>query len=254
MTRVRELKDPGAERASLPALAVAELAPPVAARVLALQRAAGNRATARAVALMRTPKEISVARSDLPYYGWTARFSAELNGDVTLTIRAKIVRDADVTEAQETAVKDQTSAEVKRIWDSKFRVSDDGGKKERPVRVKLEYVNSGQHLTIALHKGSRQDNRRNWYVDSPAIHRAHELGHQLGLLDEKIDPNVEDRKDAKSPGVFQDNSVMGDYMTEGIDKATAKLRHGESIMTEVGKAFGKTFTVRMNVPLSAPTR
>jgi hypothetical protein len=247
MLRSRELDHRGAERARSPAAAVAGRAAPVAARVLALQRAAGNRATARAVALMRAPKEISVARSDPPSYGWTARFSAELSSDVTLTIRAKLVRDADVTEAQETAVKNQASAEFKRIWDSKFVVSDDGGKSERPVRVKVEFVGKGQHLTIALHKGSKEDNRRNWYVSSPAIHRAHELGHQLGLFDEKIDPHAEDRKDAKSPGVFQDNSVMGDYTKEGIDKATAKLRHGQSIMAEVGKAFGKTFTVRMNL-------
>ena len=86
-------------------------------------------------------------------------------------------------------------------------------------------------------------------MDSPAIHRAHELGHQLGLLDEKIDPHAEDRKDARPPGVFQDNSVMGDYTKEGVDKATAKLRHDQSIMAEVGKALGKKFTVRMNVKL-----
>jgi hypothetical protein len=222
----------------------------VTARVLALQRAAGNRATARAVALMRKPVEVSVARSDPPLYAWKARFAAELVGaSVTLTIRAKLVRDADVSEAQETAVKTQTSAEFKRVWDSKFVVSDDGGNSERLVRVKLEFVDSGQHVTIALHKGSREDNRRSWYVDSPAIHRAHELGHQLGLFDEKIDPNVDDRKDEKSPGVFRDNSVMGDYMKEGIDKAAAKLRHGESIMAEVGRVLGKKFTVRMNVPL-----
>jgi hypothetical protein len=229
---------------------VAGPAAPVTARVLALQRAAGNRATARAVALMRKPVEVSVARSDPPLYAWKARFAAELVGaSVTLTIRAKLVRDADVSEAQETAVKTQTSAEFKRVWDSKFVVSDDGGNSERLVRVKLEFVDSGQHVTIALHKGSREDNRRSWYVDSPAIHRAHELGHQLGLFDEKIDPNVDDRKDEKSPGVFRDNSVMGDYMKEGIDRAAAKLRHGESIMAEVGRVLGKKFTVRMNVPL-----
>jgi hypothetical protein len=246
----RELDGRGAGRASRPAAAVAAPAAPVAARVLALRRAAGNRATARAVALMRAPKEISVTRSDPPHVGWTARFSAELIGaSVTLTIRAKIVPDADVTDAQVTAVKRQAGAEFKRIWDAKFVVSDDGGNSERLVRVKLEFVDSGQHVTIGLHKGSREDSRRNWYVDSPAIHRAHELGHQLGLFDEKIDPKFEDRKDAKSPGVFRDNSVMGDYMKEGIDKAVAKPRHGESIMAEVGKALGKTFTVRMNVPL-----
>ena len=140
----------------------------------------------------------------------------------------------------------QAEPEFKRVWDSKFVVSEDGGKTELPVRVKLEWVVQKPHLVIALHKGSKEDNRRNWFVSSPAIHRAHELGHQLGLLDEKIDPSFPNRKDAKSPGVFQDNSVMGDYTKEGIDKATVKLRHGQSIIDEVNKALGKKFTVRLN--------
>lgn len=208
-----------------------------------------RRGPAPKLALLRAPADVSVRRTDPPY-SWPARFSAELTGgSVTLTIRAKIEPDDDVTDAEVDAVKKQTEPEFKRIWDSKFVVSEDGGKSERLVRVKLEFVERGQHLSIALHQGSREDNRRNWFVSSPAIHRAHELGHQLGLLDEKIDPQVEDRKDAKSPGVFQDNSVMGDYMKEGIDKATVKLRHAQSIMAEVGKALGKTFSVRMNVKL-----
>jgi hypothetical protein len=208
-----------------------------------------RRAAARELALLRAPTDVSVKRTDPPY-SWPARFSAELTGgSLTLTIRAKIEPDDDVTDAEVDAVKQQTQSEFKRIWDAKFVVSEDGSKSERLVRVKLEFVGRGQHLSIALHQGSRNDNRRNWFVSSPAIHRAHELGHQLGLLDEKIDPQVEDRKDAKAPGVFQDNSVMGDYMTEGIDKATVKLRHAQSIMAEVSKALGKAFTVRMNVKL-----
>jgi hypothetical protein len=42
------------------------------------------------------------------------------------------------------------------------------------------------------------------------------------------------------------DNVLGDEPPgTDIDKATSKLRHGQSIMAEVGKAFGKTFTVRM---------
>jgi hypothetical protein len=242
---VHEFHRRSAKRARSPTAAVAGPAAPVAARVLALQRVAGNRATARAVALMRTPKEISVQRTDAPHI-WTARFSAELGTtELTLTIRAKIEPDRDVTEAQENTVKKEAVAEFKRIWDSKFLVSEDGGKTERVVRVNVEFVDKKQHVSIQLRQGSKEDNRRIWFVSSPAITRAHELGHQLGLSDEKIDPAFENRKTAKSPGVFQDNSVMGDYPKEGVDKATAKLRHGQSIMAEVGKAFGKTFTVRM---------
>jgi hypothetical protein len=197
------------------------------------------------LALLREPKDVSLSRTDLPY-SWHARFAAELtDGALVLTIRAKIEPDRDVSDAEVEAVMKQTEPEFRRVWDNKFVVSADGGKTERPVRVKLEFVVRNAHLTIQLHQGSREDNRRNWFVSSPAIHRAHELGHQLGLLDEKIDPNSEDRKDAKSPLVFQDNSVMGDYMKEGIDKATVKLRHGQSIMAEVNKALGKKLTVRM---------
>ena len=198
------------------------------------------------LALMREPTDVSLSRTDLPY-SWHARFGAELTGSaLVLTIRTKIEPDHDVSDAEVEAVMKQTEPEFKRVWDNKFVVSEDGGKTERPVRVKLEFVVRNAHLTVQLHQGSREDNRRNWFVSSPAIHRAHELGHQFGLLDEKIDPNSEERKDAKSPLVFQDNSVMGDYMKEGIDKATVKLRHGQSIMAEVSKALGKKLTVRLN--------
>ena len=201
-------------------------------------------------ALLREPTDVSFKRSeDRPEYplSWNARFAAEVTGGaLVLTIRAKLEPARDVTDAEWDAVMKQAEPEFKRVWDNKFLVSEDGGKTELPVRVKLEWVVQKPHLVIALHKGSREDNRRNWFVSSPAIHRAHELGHQLGLLDEKIDPSFTNRKDAKSPGVFQDNSVMGDYMKEGIDKATVKLRHGQSIIDEVNKALGKKFTIRLN--------
>ena len=227
---------------------------PTATRVLALQRAAGNRATARAVALMRAPKEVAVTRSDPPY-GWTANFSADLAGsECAIVIRAKIARDADVTEAEETAVKAQTKTEFIRIWDSKFVFVDEGWfwDDEYAVRVKIEYVDKDEHVVIALHKGSGHDNRRNWYVASSATDRAHELGHQLGLLDEYIDPKVENRKDASAPGVHTDNSIMGNYPVEGAAKAEAKLRHGQSIAAEVGRVHGKTLTVRMKAAVPAP--
>jgi hypothetical protein len=201
-------------------------------------------------ALLRDPKEVSFRvgeeHPDYPY-DWHASFAAEVTGGaLVLTIRAKLEPARDVTDAEWDAVMKQAEPEFKRVWDNKFLVSEDGGKTELPVRVKLEWVVQKAHLVASLQKGSREDNRRNWFVSSPAIHRAHELGHQLGLLDEKIDPKFPNRKDAKSPGAFQDNSIMGDYMTEGIDKATVKLRHGQKIIDEVNKVLGKKFTIRLN--------
>jgi len=248
---VHEIHRGSAKRARSPAAAVAGPSAPAAARVLALQRAAGNRATARA--LMRTPKEISVERTDAAVertgtpHNWRANFSAELSTtELTLTIRAKLEPERDVTDAEVDAVEKQASAEFKRIFDSKFVVSEDGGKTERLVRVNVEFVvDKRPHVLIKLYRGAKEDNRRNWFVSSPAITRAHELGHQLGLFDEKLDPAYENRKTKESKGVHTDHSIMGDYPKEGPTKATAKLRHGKSIIDEVGKAFGKTFTVRM---------
>jgi hypothetical protein len=251
--RERASCEPAPRVAPAAAAAAAPVATP-AARVLALQRAAGNRATARAVALSRTPKEVAVTRSDPPYR-WTANFSADLTGsECVINIRAKIARDADVTEGEETAVKDQTRTEFTRIWDSKFVFVDEGWfwDDEYLVRVKIEYVDKDEHVVIALHKGSGHDNRRNWYVASSATDRAHELGHQLGLLDEYVDATAENRKDATKPGVFTDNSIMGNYPVEGVAKASAKLRHGQSIAKEVGRVHGKTLTTRMHVPSPAP--
>ncbi len=227
---------------------------PMATRVLALQRTAGNRATAHAVGLMRAAREVTVTRSDGPY-GWTANFAADLTGsECVITIRAKIARDADVTEAEETAVKAQTRAEFLRIWDSRFVFVDDGWfwDDEYLVRVRVEYVDTDEHVVIALHAGSGHDNRRNWYVASTATDRAHELGHQLGLLDEYIDAAVPNRRDASAPGVHQDHSIMGNYYDEGTAQAEAKLRHGQSIAAEVGRVHGKTLTVRMRRPTPSP--
>ena len=102
--------------------------------------------------------------------------------------------------------------EFKRVWDNKFLVGEDGGKTKLPVRVKLEWVvaeGAPGHLAARKLQGGQPAQLVRELARDP---RAHELGHQLGLLDEKMDPKFPNRKDAKSPGAFQDNSVMGDYM------------------------------------------
>lgn len=229
--------------------------PPAAAReLLRLQRTAGNRATVQALRLQRTPKEVSLARKDGPYE-WTAKFTTDIVGsEVVATIKAKIVPDSDVTTEELAAVKTQTQTEFTRIWDSKFVLTE--GTTDYTLRVKLEYVDTGEHLSIKLHKGSARNNLESWSTDlGKSTTRAHELGHQLGLLDEYIDPRVDARKDATAPGVFTDHSIMGNYYAEGKDKAEAKLRHGQSIGAAIGTAQGKTFTVKSKgAPAPTPAK
>lgn len=222
-------------------------------QVLALQRAAGNRAVARTVgALARTPTTVTNAnleqrRAGLGPIGWTSAYDVDFVGtECRLNINAKIVRDAGVTEAQETSVKDVTRAEFLRIWDNKFRLTESGaGTGAFTLRVAVTYVTSGEHVAINLHPATGHDNRRNWYVDSNATDRAHELGHQLGLLDEYVDADVLNRATATSPGVFTDHSIMGNYYTEGRATAVAKLRHGQRIAAHISTATGRTFTASM---------
>ncbi|MEO8689550.1 MAG: hypothetical protein ABI611_15230 [Solirubrobacteraceae bacterium] len=235
----RELSAPG------PALGAQE--------ILALQRAAGNRAVARTVgALARTPTTVTNVnreerRAGLGPIGWTSAYDVDFVGtECRLNINAKITRDAGVTEAQETSVKNVTRAEFLRIWDNKFRLTESGaGTGVFTLRVTVTYVTSGEHVAIALHPADGTDNRRNWYVDSNATDRAHELGHQLGLLDEYVDADVLNRATATSPGVFSDHSIMGNYYVEGRPSAVAKLRHGQRIAGHISTATGRTFTASM---------
>jgi hypothetical protein len=222
-----------------------------AEQLLRLQRTAGNRATVRALSLQRTPKEVSLARKDGPYE-WTAKFTTDIVGsEVVATIKAKIVPDADVTPEELAAVKTQTQTEFTRLWDSKFVLTE--GTTDYTLRVKLEYVDSGEHLSIKLHKGSARNNLESWSTDlGKSLTRAHELGHQLGLFDEYVDPRVDARKDATSPGVHTDHSIMGNYYDEGKAIAEAKLRHGQSIGAAIGTSQGKTFTVKMKGATPAP--
>jgi hypothetical protein len=250
------VREPVTESAAEPAPARAErraVEPqldPTAGRILALQRTAGNRAVAQALAtLARTPTQVTNANTDarsggLPAYAWTSAYEVEFVGsECRLNINAKINRDAGVTEAQETSVKNVTRTEFMRIWDNKFTLTESGaGTGAYALRVTVTYVTSGEHVAIALHSGSGRDNRRNWFVDSNATDRAHEMGHQLGLLDEYVDAEVVNRATARSPGVFTDHSIMGDYYTEGRATATAKLRHGQRIASHISTATGRTFT------------
>ncbi len=45
---------------------------------------------------------------------------------------------------------------------------------------------------------------------------AHEMGHQLGLVDEYVDPSVVNRATESSPYVFKDGSLMSNFHTDGV--------------------------------------
>ena len=217
--------------------------------VLALQRTIGNRAVARALGIQRTPTQVSnLNREDrsggLGPIEWTSAYEVEFVGsECRLNINVCLVRDADVTEAQWNTVKAEAESEFRRVWDNKFRLTESGTGSTYNIRVGLTWVTSGEHVRIALHQGRGGANRRNWFVTPPhVVSRAHELGHQLGLIDEYVDAEVINRATATSPGVFTDHSVMGNTYGEGATRATAKLRHAQRMAGHISTATGRTFT------------
>lgn len=222
---------------------------PLIARTLALQASAGNRAVIRALA--RTPttirENITEARlgGRAPYGGLVTYDVEFTGGNCQITVKVRLVPDSGVTADDVTRVQQETAREFARIWDNKFEFTDTTSHETFPVRMSLTFVASGEHKRIALHRGNGRDDEDNWFSTSASINRAHELGHTLGPNDEYVDATVVGRATATSPDVHTDNSIMGQYFEQGIEWAEAKLRHGQNFAARIGRATGRTLTVRI---------
>lgn len=175
-------------------------------------------------------------------YGWTSKYEIDIRQkEAVLTIRVQVTPDPGVSNQEATRVKKQTREEVQRQWDRRFNLRDAAGK-DLPLRTQLEYVTANPHAVVALHAGTGHDDLSNWYVSSDATTRAHEIGHQMGMLDEYVDATVPNRATAASPGVHTDNSLMGNYYTDGITKAHVKQRHGDVLANDISAATGTAYT------------
>ncbi|MEV6874257.1 hypothetical protein [Amycolatopsis sp. NPDC051128] len=81
------------------------------------------------------------------------------------------------------------------------------------LHVTVEFVTDAAdaHLNVAVEPGNGPTVQNRWFTGDNPTTLAHELGHQLGFLDEYIDPRTVNRGDATAPGVHQDGSLMGDF-------------------------------------------
>jgi hypothetical protein len=254
--RSREAAAP--EQAERPAQLDAPTAETLAARLLTLQTTAGNRTVGRLLA--RAPTQVRINRPEPRtrgrFYSGTGRYEVDFTPlECMLTMRVRLVPDANVTQTEADAVKAETEREFLRMWDDKFYLDEtvtgripfiDPAATSTDrffLRVRVLWVASGQHVRVRLSRGPGRDNATRWYVTgSIGLDRAHELSHRLGLRDEYIDASVPRRRNATAAGVFDDHSLMGDYFTEGVANAEVKLRHAEQLAADISRATRRRFT------------
>jgi hypothetical protein len=235
--------------------AVARAAPQApataAAQLLSLQRSAGNRAVARAVAegrIARTPVQVRGSFTEqrtgsLGTFDGTTRFEIDFAPlEATLTVKIRLVPDANVAAGAVDQVKLDAAANFARLWDEQFILTDDVSHEAYLLKARVVFVDSGGHLRVRLKAGDGDIDQTHWHVQDLGIEYAHEISHTLGLFDEYIDPTAVRRRTATSPGVFQDHSLMGNYFTEGIAQAEVKLRHGQRLAATIGRATRRRFS------------
>ncbi len=180
-------------------------------------------------------------------YGWDSAYEVSFTGrECKLDMKLKVVPQPDVSAEEAERIKTETATAFASIYDRRFTLTDTATHEAFTLRVGITYVDSGEHLLINLYSGNRRNNLSTWSTERPVSTRAHELGHQLGLKDEYVDPSAPDRATGTSPGVHTDHSIMGNYHSEGYAEAEAKQRHGEVIGGHIGAACGRTFSITTN--------
>ena len=247
--QVTEVAEPAVEANRLP---TRELAP-VAGLALQLQRSAGNRAVTHAVAqrrldpagrrvLARVPVQIRGHESEPMVGGGTfggpTRYEIELVGnEALLNVKVRLVPAAGVTPADVAAVQARAQATFVAMWDNRFIFTDQASGDAFFLRVSVTFVTRGEHRRVQLRSGSGGTDEARWFTGDSGTDFAHELTHGLGMMDEYVDPRATRRRRATSPGVFRDHSLMGNYPTEGAADAEVKLRHGQKVADDVGRAL-----------------
>lgn len=227
----------------------------LAAQARSLQRSAGNRAVADLVRsgrlgapqrrdLARTPTRVSFNISEPRVgggsYASSAGFDVEVDGfEIVVTQKVRLVPNRDVTPEELAAVQSAAETAFVSLWDGRFIFTDASRNEQLFVRVRVQWVASGAHNTVRLHKGQGRMNSGKWVTGATTrpIRYAHELSHLMGLLDEYQDATAVNRRTATSSGVHQDHSLLGDYPNEGYETAEVKLRHGQKVADRAGPAL-----------------
>ena len=172
-----------------------------------------------------------------PYgYGIPGRFEVSrytnANGEHLTEITMKVHLDAGegVTPADIARVQREAAEGVDHYYNSGHRLPNGDH-----LNVKVEFVDDpgAAHLNVQLGAGEGHANQTHWYTEGEeqsTVH-AHELGHQLGFLDEYYDPESRFRSSGDSADIAHDGSLMGNFWEtkKGLFGSKNVVREGTGI-------------------------
>jgi hypothetical protein len=180
-----------------------------------------------------------------PYgYGGEGRFDVNrytnASGEHLTEITMKVHLEAGegVTPEELARVQADATAGVDHYYNSGHRLPNGDH-----LNVKVEFVdNAGDaHLSVDLTSGKGHADQTHWFTEgegNSTVH-AHELGHQLGLMDEYYDPRARFRNAADSLDVTHDGSLMGNFWgSDGkVSEGTGiRERHLQQIHDDIQRA------------------
>ncbi|MGK3995858.1 hypothetical protein [Sorangium sp. So ce1024] len=161
-------------------------------------------------------------------FGYQVRFHSD--GVTEIRIPVHLEPGKNVSPADLARVRRNAQLGVDRYYAGRHRVPGPDG---RPglLRVELDFVDdpSAAQLRVKVKAGDGPAFQNQWYVEGDPTTHAHEITHQLGLVDEYVDHGPHGFKAAAratpaSPGVFTDHGLMGNYWIPGSPVPTVDPR------------------------------
>jgi hypothetical protein len=98
---------------------------------------------------------------------------------------------------------------IDAIWNNRFLVLVEQAR--IPVRFDIRFTHFKPHHRVVIHPGDWVANQHNWYIDTPALIVAHEIGHMLGAYDEYNGGALSPRQP-----MIDESSIMGAVPASGI--------------------------------------
>lgn len=167
----------------------------------------------------KLPSGVEVTRSVSEcIYGWTARYRQERTH---IVVRIQLTRDANVTQSELDSAMDRWKNGIEEKWSYFFACCSEmsattSSDCSMPCELTFEvqWVTSGAHHMVSVHRGPGRSNMLNWYHDDSGDVASHEFGHMLGHPDEYSDPQCPNRSPVNTGTVMDDTTEVVERLVE----------------------------------------